>query len=472
MYELRTAVDKVVAALRQAKESGHQHNHASFACFLHGLFNEHRFFNTYPANELSLAACLFGDLVQSRPINLVPLGIAVRYVLDALRNPPESNLFRFGIQSLARFQGRLGEWPQLAHSIVPIPHVAQLHPDIAATARQALAQRENGSVPGGAELGDLSGAGGALLQQQQQQQQAPQEPERLALTAIHVEEETGDPEAPDEHASDKILFIVNNLAPTNFDSKSLQALKMPPLVKRVLYKTCVKLSTLFNSDKAVQSSTERMLFESLLRQVARVPPSHAWLVAVLRLLVELYQYAKLKLNLKFESEVLCKSLDVDLEDIEPTEILRNRPNELAAQAAAQAAAQGGAAGAPSTSVHLARANFAAQRQQRQQQQQGGALLGPASGAHDVDEHGLRADFGGPNLPSLVVFNAQLPLFASNPALERLICLAIDRAVREIVAPVVERLVTIAGISTRERTMKDSGMEGDESKMATAALLMV
>ncbi|GJN93365.1 hypothetical protein Rhopal_006418-T1 [Rhodotorula paludigena] len=426
------AVDKVVAALRQAKESDNQHDHGFFACFLHGLFDEHRFFNTYPANELSLTH-------RYHLIDSVPLGIAVRYVLDALRNPPESNWFRFGIQSLARSQARLGDDPRRG--------------------------------------GD------------------------------------GDLEAPDERTLFKILFIVNGLAPTEFDSKvkdmagrieplhfawfphSLE-LKMPQLVKRVLYETFVKLATLLHSDKTVQSSTERMLLDNL-----AVP----------------YAKLELKLNLKFENEVLCKSLNVDLKDVEPTEILRNRPKELAAQAAAQAAvqaaAQGGAAVAPSTLFELALANLAAQQQQQQQQQQGGALLGPAGGAHDVDEHGLRAGFGGPadhalpaagapgdvgrlppmlgakqpgyslslqdtvsaalqNLPSLVVFDAQLPMFATNPALKRLICLAIDRAVREIIAPVVERSVTIAGISTRELTMKDFAMEGDESKMATAAHLMV
>lgn len=54
----------------------------------------------------------------------------------------------------------------------------------------------------------------------------------------------------------------------------------------------------------------------------------------------------------------------------------------------------------------------------------------------------------------------------------MVCVAIDRAIREIIAPVVERSVTIAGISTRELTMKDFAMEGDESKMGTAAHLMV
>ncbi|GAA6025465.1 hypothetical protein JCM8202_003622 [Rhodotorula sphaerocarpa] len=605
MYEQEISVDKVVTALRQAKESDNQHDHEFFACFLHGLFDEHRFFNTYPANELSLTASLFGDLIQYHLIDFVPLGIAVRYVLDALRNPPDSNWFRFGIQALARFQSRLSEWPQLAHSILSIPHVQQLHPDVANIAQQALLQREENG--GGAGAGAPGGVDiGGLASETLESEQTPLEPERHAFTAIRVDEDGGDPDAPDEQTSDKILFIVNNLAPTNFDTKVkdmldriepahyawfahylvaqrvsiepnnhqlyqqfLEALKMPALIKRVLYETFVKLATLLNSDKTVQSSTERTLlknlgswlggltlakdkpikhsniaFKQLLiegydsnRLIVAIPfvckvleqcsksrvfrPPNPWLMAILRLLVELYQFAELKLNLKFEIEVLCKSLDIDLKDVEATDILRNRTQEIAAreaqsagQAQAQAAALAAVAaagngqqGMSSASVELALANLAAQQQQQQQ-------LG---GGHEIDEQTLRAGFGAApsgaahhalpaagaqgdaarvppmlgsnqagyslslqdtvsaalqNLPSLVVFNSQLPLFATNPTLKRVVCLAIDRAIREIIAPVVERSVTIAGISTRELTMKDFAMEGDEGKMATAAHLMV
>lgn len=35
-------------------------------------------------------------------------------------------------------------------------------------------------------------------------------------------------------------------------------------------------------------------------------------MAIMKLLVELYEYADLKLNLKFEIEVLCKSLSLEL----------------------------------------------------------------------------------------------------------------------------------------------------------------
>ncbi|GAA6005999.1 hypothetical protein JCM10207_007302 [Rhodosporidiobolus poonsookiae] len=517
---------------------------------LHGLFDEHRFFDMSPANELALTASLFGDLIQFHLIGFVPLGMAVRYVRDALRNPSDSDWFRFGIQALA---------------------LPQLHPDVANTARQALMQRD-GDAPGRVPGGDLVDGLGSDVQQPQQ---LPQQPERVASTAIHVEDAGGDPEAPDEATSDKILFIVNNLAPSNFDSKvkdmmdRIEPMHLPgsrttSSRSAASYETFVKVATLLNSDKTVQSSTERTLlknlgswlggltlakdkpikqsniaFKQLLiegydsnRLIVAIPfvckvleqssksrvlkPLNPWLMAILGLLVELYQFAELKLNLKFEIEVLCKSLHVDPEDVEPTELFRNRSKELAAQAAAaaQQAAQSAQAAALAAAqvqqnqalalsqVELALASLAVQ-------QQAGHL------SHDIDEHGLRA--GQPlgtahhalpaapsatdganrlppmlgvdqlgyslslqdtvsaalqNLPNHVVFKSQVLIFATNASLKRLICVAIDRAIREIIAQVVERLVTIVDIPTRELTMKDFAMEGDEGKMAAAAYSMV
>ncbi|KAM0747379.1 Not1-domain-containing protein [Meredithblackwellia eburnea MCA 4105] len=549
MYDQQISVDSVVSALQRAKESDNQHDHEFLACFLHGLFDEHRWFNTYPANELALTAHLFGDLIQYQLIDFIPLGIAVRYVLDALRNPPDSNWFSFGVQALARFQSRLAEWPQLAHSILQIPHVQTMHPEIANTARIALQQREGGAE-NGFELGpDSNGAAHEVV---------PHE-EVLAFTAIHVDRDgEGEPEQPDMETSDKILFIVNNLALNNLEAKVsemseridvshfawfahylvaqrvsiepnnhalyhkfLDSLQMPLLMKKVLFETFVKLSTLLNSDKTVQSSTERTLlknlgswlggltvaknkpikqqniaFKELLiqgydsnRLIVAIPfvckvleqcaksrvfkPPNPWLMGILRLLVELYQFAELKLNLKFEIEVLCKSLNVDLKDVEPTDILRNRPKEappteLALTQQPHDVVDG------ETALNAVSRNFGppgVHGLSADQPRQAPALvLGNQAGYSLSLQDTISAALQ--TLPNHITFNPQIPLFSSNNALKRLVFVAIDRAVREIIAPVVERSVTIAGISTRELTMKDFAMEGDEEKMGTAAHLMV
>jgi hypothetical protein len=50
-------------------------------------------------------------------------------------------------------------------------------------------------------------------------------------------------------------------------------------------------------------------------------PPNPWLMAVIGLLAELHHFAELKLNLKFEIEVLCNGLGIKLDTIEATSIL-------------------------------------------------------------------------------------------------------------------------------------------------------
>ena len=68
--------------------------------------------------------------------------------------------------------------------------------------------------------------------------------------------------------------------------------------------------------------------------------------------------------------------------------------------------------------------------------------------------------------------AGLQLFAQNPQLKRVVPVAIDRAIRDIITPVVERSVTISCVTTRELMLKDFAMEPDETRMRKAAQLMV
>ncbi|KAK4047270.1 CCR4-NOT core subunit cdc39 [Microbotryomycetes sp. JL221] len=557
MYDKEVSVEEVVTALKRAQESDNKHDHEFFACFLHGLFDEHRFFNTYPSNELSLTAALFGDLIQYQLIDFVPLGIAVRYVLDALRNGPDSNWFRFGVQALERFQSRLVEWPQLAQSILAIPHVQDRHPELAAAARTALQQREN-DVDAPADTLDLV-PGPDFLHKPPGANVV--EAERPIFTAINVDRDgEGDPQPPDEDTSDKILFIVNNLAPSNFDAKVMEmmdridsahfawfahylvarrvsiepnnhglyqrfldALAMPSLINRVLHETYVKLATLLNSEKTVQSSTERTLlknlgswlggltlardrpikqqniaFKELLiqgydsnRLIVAIPfvckvleqsaksrvfkPPNPWLMAILRLLVELYQFAELKLNLKFEIEVLCKSLNLELKDVEPTNTLRTRPKDLAPTATPAASLMpremDEQAFARTFSATAGQVPSLSGLGEPSRGPPPALMLGSNQAGYSLSLQDSIASALQP-LPDQLVFSIQIPVFSGNATLKRLVFVAFDRAIRDIIAPVVERSVTIAGISTRELTMKDFAMEGDESKMAQAAHLMV
>ncbi|KAJ7286002.1 Not1-domain-containing protein [Mycena rebaudengoi] len=526
MYDEHTTIDEVIAMLQRNKDSNNPRDHEVFSCMLHFLFDEYKFFQSYyPARELAMTGYLFGSLIQHQLIDYIPLGIAVRYIIDALNCPPETNLFRFGVQALSRFESRLSEWQPLCTALLRIPHLAEARPELVASIQRAIATAEDSnSNP------DLRSIG------------AP-EPTPV-FTAIQPDQIEGQIEVPPEELSDRILFIVNNLAPNNFDDKLsemkeqfqddysrwfanylvdqristepnnhslylrfLDALNKKPLSKLVLQETLVKSASMLNSERSMQSGADRstlknvgaflgtitlardrpirfrnLSFKDLLlegydsgRLVVAIPfvcktlepcakskifkAPNPWLMAVISLLAELYHFAELKLNLKFEIEVLCKGLDIDLDAVEATTVLRNRP--LADAGPPLPDYVGDIDSLPidgyASAVHPADNQVLA--------------LGPTSPSDSHRVVGAHIEAILAALALHVHVSAQLSPLNVNHAFKRAVALAVDRAVREIILPVVERSVTIAGISTRELVTKDFATEANEEKLRKAGHLM-
>jgi hypothetical protein len=69
-------------------------------------------------------------------------------------------------------------------------------------------------------------------------------------------------------------------------------------------------------------------------------------------------------------------------------------------------------------------------------------------------------------------NPSLVLFRRQPHLKKSVFLCINNAIRESIQPVIDRLVTIASVTTREMVLKDFAMDSDETKMMQAAAAMV
>ena len=170
-------------------------------------------------------------------------------------------------------------------------------------------------------------------------------------------------------------------------------------------------------------------------------PPNPWVMALLGVFRSLYDVEDLKMNIKFEVEVLCKNLNVKLDEIEKSDGLSNRvsPNKEKN---------------PDFNTKPAAA--------------------PAAAPSDKPsaEGSFQEQTVIPNLAAYVQINPSVALFTSNPALKRVVPVAVDRAIREIIQPVVERSVTIACITTKELVVKDFAMESDENKMRKAAQLMV
>ena len=172
-------------------------------------------------------------------------------------------------------------------------------------------------------------------------------------------------------------------------------------------------------------------------------PPNPWLMDIIHLLIELYHNAELKLNLKFEIEVLCKGLNLDHKSIEPSgEILNRVPVEEVTELVVPEALE------PFESLSLNGI---------------GAGVAGALSPHAI----------APSIPDLGPSLSIPPTEVTTQArLHDIVRTSLTRALQDIIQPVVDRSVTIAAISTREMIHKDFATEPDESKLRTAAVNMV
>ncbi|KAJ1462545.1 CCR4-Not complex component, Not1-domain-containing protein [Pelagophyceae sp. CCMP2097] len=246
-------------------------------------------------------------------------------------------------------------------------------------------------------------------------------------------------------------------------------------------------------------------------------PPNPWLMGLMGVLRDLYDVDELKMNIKFEIEVLCKHLGVKLEDIAgaahglsrrlqpvkdrnpdfnvkrpapseslgggafgppPPQAAPSSPPPLPPSLQQQMALGGpqpgmGAQGMGAQHAFAPRSGDAARPGEHAQQhpQQMQPRAAPAARAE-----AFGAPYSGdtqtviPNLASYITVSAAAGVHGA--ALRRVAPVAVDRAIREIIQPVVERSVTIACITTKEIVAKDFATEPDEARARKAAQLMV
>lgn len=95
------------------------------------LFEEYRYFPQYPDKELHITAQLFGGIIERGLVaNRTVLGLALQFVLDALRKPYGTKMYFFGIAALDRFKFRLKECRKFCEQIANIPHYADFPPHL------------------------------------------------------------------------------------------------------------------------------------------------------------------------------------------------------------------------------------------------------------------------------------------------------------------------------------------------------
>lgn len=241
-------------------------------------------------------------------------------------------------------------------------------------------------------------------------------------------------------------------------------------------------------------------------------PPNPWTMGILGLLAEIYSMPNLKMNLKFDIEVLFKNLGVDLKEITPTSLLKDRRREIegnpdfsnkdmgASQSQMVAEVKSGIMSplnqvelplevAPSSNsgghthilsqyaapLHLASGTLMEDEKlaalglpDQLPSAQGLLQATPSQSPFSVNQ--LPAAI--PNIGTHVIINQKLSALGLHMHFQRVVPIAMDRAIKEIVSGIVQRSVSIATQTTKELVLKDYAMELDETRIFNAAHLMV
>lgn len=158
LYHERQPVDELVQQLKAFK-TGTAHQQVVFACMVHNLFDEYRFFPNYPDLELDTTAALFGALLHHQLLTNITLGMALRHVLQALAQLPNSKMFRFGLGAIRQFQLELSLWPKFCERALAIPHLKGADSALVALMEKVVGS-SSVSSSSGADVGDLTGPAG------------------------------------------------------------------------------------------------------------------------------------------------------------------------------------------------------------------------------------------------------------------------------------------------------------------------
>ena len=125
LYNRMCTIDDVLEMLRVYKDSTEPKKKDVFNCMLRNLFEEYKFFSTYPDKELQITGQLFGGLIEHNLVTYMYLGLALRYILESLRKPTGHKLFSFGIACLDRCRHQLKSYPQYCGHVAAIAHFTE-----------------------------------------------------------------------------------------------------------------------------------------------------------------------------------------------------------------------------------------------------------------------------------------------------------------------------------------------------------
>lgn len=226
------------------------------------------------------------------------------------------------------------------------------------------------------------------------------------------------------------------------------------------------------------------VLESCAKSVVFKPPN-PWTMALMNVLAELHQEPDLKLNLKFEIEVLCKNLSLDITDLKPVIYLKD-PEKV--RTIEFQLSQPKPVKEPSAALAVGQAMVSTQQMTMMPPppmlapEEIAAAATPTSGLVPNDPTlmgvlGLpepRFNYLDVNVSSTsafgqkICFNPHIILFQNYPHLKQFVKPAIERSIQEWIHPVVDRSIKYALTTCEQIIRKDFALDPDEVRMRTCA----
>ncbi|KAK9891930.1 hypothetical protein WA026_017413 [Henosepilachna vigintioctopunctata] len=579
-------IDEVLDMLKRFQETTNKREKEVYNCMLRNLFEEYKFFPQYPDKELHITAQLFGGIIERGIVtSYIALGLALRFVLDALKKPEGSKMFYFGIAALDRFKSRLKEYHRYCAHVRAIPHFSDFPPHLQEYVDYGLQSLEPPNKPHGpvlpaSLLAMLSHPNTQLSQVFKNNtvinSSAPSKSSTTTtstlgsrpsianatnidtlLVATEKEEKII---MPPETVQDKTAFIFNNLSQLNLKTKCeelrdllsddyrawlaqylvmkrasielnfhglysnfLDTLGIPEVNRMVTRETFRNIKVLLRSDKGIANFSDRSLLKNLGHwlgiltlgrnkpilqndidlksllveayhkgqqellyvvpfvakileacQKSRVfKPPNPWTMAIMNVLAELHGEPNLKLNLKFEIEVLCKNLDIEVNQLKPLVYLKDpeRIRKIEYQLSQQCKKESIMSQVPPTQTsNISESDLSnivpGQTASSTPTSATPAPPDPRFSYSDIQLAGMAA------IHTHTMINPNVLLFQTHSQLKSVVKPAIERAVQEWIAPVVDRSIKIALQTCEQIIRKDFALDHDENRMRMAAHCMV
>ena len=117
MFKGETEVHETIEQLKLLKNSQSQTDRETYACMIHCLLDEYRFYHQYPEKQLNIISTLFGQIINNKLIDGVIEAIALKYILEGIKKGT-GHLFIFGTKALEQFKDKLHEYPAYIKSLI------------------------------------------------------------------------------------------------------------------------------------------------------------------------------------------------------------------------------------------------------------------------------------------------------------------------------------------------------------------